>query len=325
MQGTVKADAGSRAGCPRDIRPRRKQVVVTLSRDRLRQQPRGWLTTWAEDLEAQGCIAPGEALRLANALAQSMPLEMNAAFQLLYSNDRNVVKLVPGIRLQVMTPIMTEGVDPDAPIIEVSTTTVNGNTVNIDGRFTDNLLGYETASYSVQAKNHASGVSISSVSAERHINGLTERVSMPIRDYFQSLGSASSYGLFYKGGQTEFTALIVGGQNKADLERRENLLETVPAASCETLNNEMCVAIPKRVAINPMVFVTVNGAEMLFSWGTTVGGAIRAAGKVQPDAVLPQLLVFKPYRDRMTAVDFDKTDAAILKLILMGGEAISWK
>jgi hypothetical protein len=87
----------------------------------------------------------------------------------------------------------------------------------------------------------------------------------------------------------------------------------------------MCVAIPKRVAINPMVFVTVNGAEMLFSWGTTVGGAIRAAGKVEPVAVLPQLLVFKPYRDRMTAVDFDKTDAAILKLILMGGEAISWK
>jgi len=54
-----------------------------------------------------------------------MPLEMNATFQLLYPNDRNLVKLVPGIRLQVMTPIMTEGADPDAPIVEVSTTTFN--------------------------------------------------------------------------------------------------------------------------------------------------------------------------------------------------------
>ena len=134
MQEVVKANTGSRAKCPRDIQTGRKQVVVRMTRDELRNQPRGWLTTWTEDLEAGGCIAPGEAIRLASALAQSMPLEMNAAFQLLYSNDRNVVKLRPGIRLQVMTPIMTEGTDPNAPIIEASTTTVNGNVVNIDGR-----------------------------------------------------------------------------------------------------------------------------------------------------------------------------------------------
>jgi hypothetical protein len=324
-QGTVRVDVGSRSRCPRDIQARRKQIVVTMSRDRLSSQPGGWLTTFAEDLEAQGCIAPGEAVRLANGIAQSLPLEMNAASRLLYPNDRTVVKLEPGVRLQVMTPIMVEGADPDAPLIEAATTTINGNIVNVDGRFTNNVLGYEMASYSVAARKQAPGVSISTVSAERHINGQTERVSTSIRNYFQPLSAASFYGLFYKGGQTEFTALIVGGLDKGDFDRRTNLMMSETASSCEVLNNEMCVEVPKRVAINPMVSVTVNGTEMLLNWGATVSSAIRAAGELQPNTLLPRLSIFKPYRGATAAVEFDHTDSAILNLILTGGETVSWK
>src|SRR4051812_29363911 len=69
-QGTFKADVGQRASCPPDIRASRKEVMAKVSRDRLSQRPRGWLTAWAEDLEAQGCIAPGEAFRLANGIVQ---------------------------------------------------------------------------------------------------------------------------------------------------------------------------------------------------------------------------------------------------------------
>jgi hypothetical protein len=91
----VTVHAGRRSACLPDIRPRRKEVAVTMNRDHLSNQPRGWLATWAEDVEEKDCIAPGEALRLANTIVQSMPFEMNAAFRLLYPNDGKVIRLEP--------------------------------------------------------------------------------------------------------------------------------------------------------------------------------------------------------------------------------------
>jgi len=61
------------------------------------------------------------------------------------------------------------------------------------------------------------------------------------------------------------------------------------------------------------------------NWGATVASAIRAAGEREPNAVLPQLVLFRPYRDRVARVDFDRMNPAILNLILMGGETVSWK
>jgi hypothetical protein len=321
-QQTVTADAASKPICPQGVRSRHNEVYVKVTADSLSNREPGWLTAWAQDLEAQGCIAPGEAFRLAIRMAQSLPLETNAAFRLVYPRDPNVVAIDPGVRLQVMTPIMAEGTAPDAPIIE-ATATVSGNTVNINGRFTENLLGYEMTWYAAQARNRLSGVTVAPLSTERHINGGIERASQPILNYFQPLNAASFYGLFYKGGQTEFTALIVGGVTKADLNRRTKLLET-GIASCEMLNNELCVTVPKRAAINPMVAVTVNGEEKLLNWGATVGAAIRAAGIQQLDSVLPQLSILKPYGDRTAAVEFNHSDSSIFNLIVMGGEKISW-
>jgi hypothetical protein len=223
-----------------------------------------------------------------------------------------------------MTPVLAEGADPDAPLIESSSSvSVNGTRVDIDGRFTQSVLGYEMTWYSAEPKTALAGVSVAPMTTERHLNGQTQRVSSPMRNYFQALSPAGFYGVFYKGGQTEFTAIIVGGITRAELDRRIKSLEA--GASCETLNTGMCVTIPKRVAINPTVLVTINGAEMFLNWGATVGSAIRAGGEQRFSDILPQLRVYKPYRDRLTTLQFLPSDSAILDLILTGGESISWK
>ena len=327
-QRTVISAAAGKPVCPQGVRTRPTGVQIKVTRDGLANHPPGWLTAWTEDLEAQGCIVPGEAFRLATRIAQSLPLEPNAGFQLLYPRDSNLVEIDPGVRLQIMTPIVKEGAAPDAPLIE-ATTTVSGSpdtgiAVNINGRFTDNVLGYETTWYSVQPKNRLPGVTVAPTSTERHIGGTTDNPAQPIRNYFQSLNEASFYGLFYKGGQTEFTALIVGGVTKADLDRRTKILEA-DTASCELLKNEMCVVIPKRAAVNPMVLVTLNGREKLLNWGATVNVALNSGGVRQPSSVLPQLSISKPYGDGMAPLQFDHSDSAVLNLILMGGESISWK
>lgn len=324
MNGTVNTPVGAKRICPRDVRVRRSNVVVKVSRNGLNSHPPGWLSTWTDDLEAQGCIAQGSGFRVANDMAESIPLEMNAGFHLLHPNDPDIVQIDPSVQLQIMTPIVADSADPDAPLVEVTNVTGNGTTLNLQGRFTQNVLGYEMTWYSVRLRHERSGVSVAPVSTERHINGQTEQTTTPIRNYFESLKDASFYALFYKGGQTEFTALIVGGSTRADLDRRIKFLET-GTASCEALNGEMCVTVPKRGAINPMMMVTVNGAETLLPWGATVGTAISTGGRVRPIDVLPQLQVFRPYRGRPTRVEFNPSDSAILNLILMGGETISWK
>src|SRR4051794_11984650 len=47
-RGTAKADVGRRAACPLEIRARRKEVIVTVTRDSLSKQPPGWLATWTD-------------------------------------------------------------------------------------------------------------------------------------------------------------------------------------------------------------------------------------------------------------------------------------
>lgn len=323
-QATVKVDGGTNSACPSGIRAGHGEVRFKVTPDILTSHPAGWVTAWAEGLEAQGCIAPGEAFQLATGMVQSLPLDINAGFRFLYPSNRNVIEIHPGMQLQIVDPILAEGADPDAPLVETTTSTVNGNSVIVDARFTANVVGYETSSYAAQSRNHLPGVSVSSVSAERHIKGQTERVAAPIHNYFEPLSAAPFYGLFYKAGDTRFTALIVGGGTKADLDRRTSVLEN-GVASCESLNDERCVAIPKRVAINPMVSVKVNGTEHLLNWGATVSDAIRAGGESRPNPLLPKLSVFKPYGSRAAPIEFDPADPSILSLILMGGETISWK
>ncbi len=332
MQRIVQTDARRHGTCPSSVRASNKHVKIAVTREGLSKQAPGWLTSWAEDLEAEGCIADGEALPLARQIAQSVPLDINTAFRLLYPNDAKTVQLNPGVRLQIMTPIIRDGVASDSPIIEVETPPGTSNcdvqsepcALNLNARFTDNLLGYEMALYTVQPKSHSPGVSVVPVSADQQINGTTHHGSRPIYDYFEPLNGARFYEAFYKAGQNEFTALLVGGFSRADLERRTRLLETGSAA-CETLNNEMCVAVPKRVAVNPMVVVTLNGTETTLNWGATVSAAIRAGGEQQPNVILPRLLIQKPYGNRIAPLEFDPASTVILNMILMGGEYLSWR
>src|SRR5262245_35071400 len=73
-QGTVKTEAGVKRVCPRGIRLRHKEALVNVNRDELTNHPPGWLTLWTNDLESQGCITEGSAFRVANSIAESLPL-----------------------------------------------------------------------------------------------------------------------------------------------------------------------------------------------------------------------------------------------------------
>jgi hypothetical protein len=305
--------------CPPTIRLKGKRVFVTVSRDMLLEQPSGWLTAWATEMESQGCIAPGEGSMLAARIAESLPLDPALAFHLLYPNDRQTgqVDIAPPVRLQVVSPILRDTAAPDASVIDTSG---QGNTLTLTVKATDNLIGYETAWYAAQSKTAGIGFTIAPLYAERHIKSEMERTTQPANNYLRFPPDAAFYRLFYKSGQTDFTALVVAAPTRAELDRRTGILNRA-AASCD----QLCVAIPRRVAINPMIPVTVNGAEVMVAWGANVAEAIRNAGEPRPEAVLPKLAVARLYNGRPAPVDFDHSSPAVLRLILIGGEVISWK
>jgi hypothetical protein len=306
---------------PVGIQVHKKRAHVSVERDTLIKQQPGWLYDWATGLESHGCLGPHEGWKLAKRIVESLPLEANTAFRLLYASQMDVV---PQVRIQVISPILGEGMPPGSPMSESVETSGNGANMTLTAKPAVNLIGYETTWYAVRPKSRGIGFTIAPLYAERHIDREIERRPQPSINYLRFLPEAAFYRLYHKAGETEFTQLILAARTRAELEQRVTAFET-GSASCEKLNRELCIAIPKAVAINLCLPVTVNGAEIMVRWGANVGEAIRESGERQPNSVLPQLAVYKLYDGRPAAVEFDHASPAIFNLILTGGEAISWK
>jgi hypothetical protein len=228
--------------------------------------------------------------------------------------------LAPPVRIQVVSPIVR---DAAAPILAVTTATETATGLDLSVRTTDNLIGYETALYAVQPKTAGPGYSITALSADRHFDREIEHGTQPATNYFDFPPDAAFFRLFVKSGQTDFTALVLAAATRADLDSGSALLDA-GSSSCDKLPTARCIAIPRRVAINAVMAVSLNGAETLIRWGANLAEALRGAGVRQPETTLPTLSVSRIYTGRLTPIDFDRKDPAILRLPLKGGEIIAW-
>jgi len=317
-QRKLKVDVATASGtCPAPIRKQKHRIRLAVDRDTLSSQPQGWLTKWTASLESSGCLAPGQAPLLATNIAEALPLDPEITRRILYPND-----LVPPVRLEVVSPILRDPTDKADLFTAVEPPAGTDAVINLTLKSTDNLIGYETAVYAIRPLS--SGYSIASLYADRHIAQATQRISQPATNYFAFAPDAAFYRLFMKSGQTDFTALVLAASSRTELDREAALLDAGPAL-CDRLPAAYCVVIPRRVAINAVVPITVNGSETLIRWGATLGEAIRAAGVPGPPSAMPTLTVLRLYNGRPTRIDFDRTSPAILRLPLMGGEIISWR
>jgi hypothetical protein len=85
----VKAGGGNCSLAPDAVALRRhgRRIRITISRAALAQKPAAWAAIWAGEAEDRGCIAPGEARKLAAAIVESVPLDPETAFRLLHANN----------------------------------------------------------------------------------------------------------------------------------------------------------------------------------------------------------------------------------------------
>jgi len=288
----------------------------------LAAQPAGWLADWTHSLEAQGCIAPGEGWVLASQIVQSVPLDPGVAFHLLHPN---LVDFVPGLEIQVNSPVLRGGAAPDsAPIVPPAGASPSGGGLDFTLRSTPALLGYETDRYAVRSRSSGAGVEIVTLSAERHLQGQTEPLPKPSTNYIHFPPDARFYRLFYKNASSRFTALIIAARSLGELEQQVGQADS-DLASCDQFEANWCVAIPKLTAFNLVVPAKVNGKDTEARYGATIRELIRNAGEMYPELVLPTLTVFRNFHGRPVNVEFDRASPAILGLILTGGEMVSWQ
>jgi hypothetical protein len=280
---------------------------IEIKRDELLAQPPGWLQEFSEDLERRRCLKTAEAPEFARNIADTFPLNPQTAFKLLHTDD-----ISPPILLQVVSPILTSPDTPDEPL----QTTGDGNSLNLTLKAPAGFIGYETAVYSTQPKP-SGGFAITALYADRHINQTTEHTPKPATNYFNFAANAAYYRLIMKSGQTNFTALVIAAPTRAELSR-ESVLADSADGSCDKLPPGHCIAIPKRVAINEMIPVKVNGNDLLVRWAADVAEALRDARIRSTDVVL-----IRPWKGHAVPVNVDSGNQSVLKLPLQGGEEIT--
>jgi hypothetical protein len=301
-----------------------KRLRVTVRRDALTAQPRGWLWRWTAAAEAQGCVAPGTGLQLADGIIEALPLGPAEGYRLLHGGDVRYVELGPENRLQTITPIMREGTAPDAPTVETVSVSGSGAVIDVDLKAATNPSGIETAWFAVVPKADSPGFAIRPLSAERNIRGSVEPSATPLADYFRFPAAAAYYRLFLKADLKDnaITEMVIAGATRAGLDRQTEAIDAHPESCGDPA--AMCAAIPRRAAVNAFLWVTVNGAEVTVPIGAAVAGAIRAAGEQDVKRVLPSLAVYRLYGGKPVPVEFDHAGSDILAMPLGGGERISW-
>ena len=322
-------DSCAPSGTAVRIQNRGRRIRVSVDRVELLRQTAGWLAQWTAGAEQQGCLALGAGMTVAMRILNSVPLDPAAAFRLLHSGNasKGYTDLGAETRLQVVSPIMRQGADPNAPIVQIGSAAGTDASIQVNAQMPEGQYGVETAWYTLQPRADGNGSRIVAVSAERRINNRVEMAAAPLTNYFQFAPGAAFYRLYYKADMADsssVTEIIIAAPSRAELDRRTDRL-MADLSLCRQSDPEMCMVIPRRVAVNPSMAVTVNGEEVRLSVGSRVRNAVQAGGGPrQLQDVLPMLSVAKPFNGALRPVEFDRTRPDILDLVLLGGESISW-
>jgi hypothetical protein len=306
------------------LQPVRKKLRVSVDRDALLQQrqPR-WLADWSLRAEEQGCIAQGRGQDLAELIVESVPLESAVAFRLMYTSFLSgYVELGPENRLEVHSPVLREGDPAEAPLTDTLKVTGKDYHLDVDSSLAPSVIGFETAWYGIERNRGKIGYHFVPLSGDRNIQGAVEHMHGPTTDYFQFPPQAAFFRLFHKSEDNDVIALVIAGSTREDLDGRTKAVGNDPA-ECEKTSG-MCLALPRRVGVNPFLIVSVNGRDITVPVGARLSAAIQAAGMKNPDTVLPELRVKKLFRGKPTPMEFDHQSDDILNLQLTGGERLSW-
>lgn len=298
---------------------RGRSIHVTAQREQLVKQPPGGLALWAASYEKRGCVAAGEGLQLATRIAETLPLDPKVFDALLHPDPLHggYIDLVAGSRLKVVSPILRDPAQRD------NFETVTGGddrSLSVAVKASPNFLGYETAWYKMEPKPGGIGERFAFVAGESRIGDQVTTETLPRTDYFVFAPGAAYFRLFFltRISKADHDIAILGAPTAGALDEMTTRLQENPE-DCR-----MCVMIPQDVAVVPHIAVTVNGKEVAVPTGASVATALSASGERNPERVISELQLRRPYANTLAPVIFDRTKPYILRLPLRGGEDLRY-
>lgn len=303
------------------LRPAGRHVRVTVKPVLLSAEPAGWLETWALSLEKRGCIPVGDGTVLAAQVAEIVPLEPRVALSLLRHPARDYVDLIAGSRLKAIGPLYREGAKPDTRTVE--------SVLSADGMLTVNgssdLVGVETAWYSIEAYKNRPGAQILFLSAEDRVGDVVTRPDRPsLNLHFAPDAAYYRFFTITRLSKSNHDMLVLAAATRPQLERQTQILEADPSQCPALAASGHCIEVPHNVALANVPVVRVNGVAMAVEGRGTVRDVLGLADVAQAGRILASLHVERLYLGRLTPVEFNRADASILDLPLVGGEVLHW-
>jgi hypothetical protein len=260
-----------------------------------------------EKLETKGCLQPGESQRLHFLLSEKLPLPSEASYRFRFGSFEltGIFDLVSDFRLHVTGPVYASPENHSAK----------------------DVIGYEHAYY-IFTPAEKSGLTkiVFSSATETDVGKARFDKSQPQN----TLALPESAGCFRLVLRTEAAfsenisiATLLSASDEKTLADATRQLTSRPDAGCEvvTEHGANCMMFPPRVGVGIELGVHVNGRQVFVGLGGSLGGAIRAE---KPPADVETLQVRRLYQGKLIPIKFDPTSRAILNLILMPGDEITW-
>jgi hypothetical protein len=233
------------------------------------------------------------------------------------------VTLRPHMRIRVVSPVLRPGADPEkAPVSDAED--AQGSTVTL--KASDDLLGYQTAAYSLADGGHES-VTIKDVDITvRSAAKGADDAQLPRVNYLEKVPPRAYMRLYYqvrRSAKNHSSALLIA-DSVASLNEASSAFEENQDAFCAAPSpGSRCALFPKHTAVSADIEVFVKKEAIYVPLAAPVSEVLRMAGVADPPGVTSKLHVVRIWDVHPTPVQTKNADA-LLALPVIGGDRITY-
>lgn len=235
------------------------------------------------------------------------------------------ITLKPQMQLRIVAPIRKDA-SKDTPI---STANSAGQGGTITAHAPKNLMGYETAIYTVVGRRGSvegsvslrlDGISIQPI-------GKHSEAGLVQTDYLAVVNKPRFLRLYFqlRHAPADHAQVLLVGDSQGELNEASGEFEQNPDAYCAAEHpHARCIVFPPQVAVNAEILVYVHKKPVHVPLSATVSDALIAAGVKDPKAVADDLTIQRIWDSHTVDVNYNPDGTAILNLPLTGGDRIGF-
>ena len=260
---------------------------------------------------------------------ESFPLELSHTYRVAFGEPRTAefIDLHPGQKLKIVGPVFREGTEPgQRAILSADATQANGSRgLQIEVRASPGLIGYEESWYVIQTKPNGV-LQITHDHTKFFQDGEATQRDVPEGTVFDLVPASRYIRMVYLtrvAGPRDHDVLFLVATTRSELEDRFRVIREDPEQCFAPDKKGWCRVAPSDLSLNLYVTVSLNGVDVPVVPGTSMGRLLRRMIEGRGDETPQDLLVWRPYANRLASVEFDRSSPAILSLPLLGGEQIS--